>query len=328
MTAPQLHLAAASVRDEWDEFARNFMQTPRTEYESAARFETKDVTLIAADSYALSATRYDPLTPARARLIVAGATGVSQRFYRRFARYAAARGFATLTLDYRGIGGSAPASLEGFKLNYFDWGRLDLAAAVEAMSDDALPLYMIGHSYGGHAFGMLPNHEKVAKFYAFGTGSGWAGWMPRLERMRVAALWHVVGPILVLSKGYLAWSLLRMGEDLPVSFYEQWKHWCRYPNYFLGDPAMQHVVRRFADVRAPIMAANATDDRWSPPASRDAFMVGYRNAPLQTNDIDPRQVGMREIGHLGYFRAHARPLWEAALNWLETPLLPTAGVHA
>lgn len=316
----QILAARGSAHDEWHEFAQRFVAPLHGAREYAApAVEVKDVTLVTADSYALGATRYDPLTPPRARLIVAGATGVPQRFYRRFAQYAAARGYATLTLDYRGIGRSAPASLKAFEPSYFDWGRFDLAAAVDTMSIGRLPLYVVAHSSGGHAFGLLPNHNKVAKLYTFGTGAGWHGWMPRWERVKVLAMWHVLGPLLTAWKGYLAWSLLRMGEDLPLSLYQQWKRWCRYPNYFFGDPLVQHMVRGFERVRTPILAANAIDDRWSPPRSRDAFMAGYRNAPVQTHDIDPRQWGLSRIGHMGYFRAYAPPLWDAALRWFETP---------
>ena len=65
-----------------------------------------------------------------------------------------------------------------------------------------------------------------------------------------------------------------------------------------------------------MMAANAIDDRWAPPASRDAFMPGYRNAVRHTLDIDPSLIGMRSIGHMGYFKADAIPLWRSALDWL------------
>ena len=69
-------------------------------------------------------------------------------------------------------------------------------------------------------------------------------------------------------------------------------------------------------MQAPLMAANSIDDRWSPPRSRDAFLMGYRNAERQTLDIDPARIGLRELGHMGYFRSHAVPLWESALGWL------------
>jgi predicted alpha/beta hydrolase len=147
------------------------------------------------------------------------------------------------------------------------------------MSDPAVPLFMVGHSFGGHAFGVLPNHARVARFYTFATGAGWHGWMPRGERARVLLLWHALGPLVVRTFGYLAWSRLGMGEDLPLGVYRDWKRWCRFPRYFFDDPAMGHVAAQFAQVTTPIVAATAIDDRWAPPASRDAFMAGYRGTP-------------------------------------------------
>lgn len=284
--------------------------------ERQPRRESQWVTLSAADGYPITAIRYPSRAPARAHLIVAGAVGVPQRFYRRFAEYTASIGCSTMTFDYRGIGLSAPTTLEGFEMDYFDWGRLDLAAAVEAMSVPNLPLYIVGHSFGGHAFGLLPNYERVTAFYTFGTGAGWHGWMPPLERAKVLAIAELVGPALTRWKGYLPLNVLGLGEDLPLGFYERWKHWCHSPNYFFGDLAVRHVTQSFDRIRAPLMAANATDDHWSPPKSRDAFIAGYRNAVRHTIDLDPAAVGLRWIGHNGYFKQSARPLWEAALQWL------------
>ncbi len=288
-------------------------QRPATPSQPAGN---RRVTLRAADGVAITAICYDPPGPVRAHLIVAGAIGVPQSFYRKFATFAAGRGLATMTLDYRGIGLSRPASLRGFHAGYLDWGRLDLAAAVTAMDAEDVPLYMVGHSYAGHAFGMLPNHERVKRFMTFGTGSGWHGWMSGRERARVLLLWHLVGPLLTLGSGYLPWSRLGMGEDLPLQFYREWKRWCRFPNHFFGDPNMHELQLAFARVRTPILAANAKDDRWSPPVSRDAFMAGYATAPVATWDIDVAAGDTAGIGHMGFFRATALPLWEAALDWL------------
>jgi predicted alpha/beta hydrolase len=271
--------------------------------------------LAATDGYRLAAMRFHPPGEPVADLVVAGATGVPQRLYRRFAEHAAARGFRTLTLDYRGIGASKPATLRGFRMDYLDWARLDLAAAVEAAVDARRPAFMVGHSFGGHAFGLLPNHDRIARFWTFATGAGWHGWMPPLERLRVQAMWKVGGPLLTRWKGYLAWSLLGMGEDLPLGVYRQWRRWCGFPRYFFDDPEMAGIEAPFARVRTPIVAANALDDAWAPPRSRDAFMAGYRNADWHGLDIDPRAVGAGAIGHMGYFRPQAARLWDDALDW-------------
>jgi predicted alpha/beta hydrolase len=181
---------------------------------------------------------------------------------------------------------------------------------------------MVGHSYGGHAFGLLPGHERIERFATFATGAGWHGWMPPAERLRVIFLWRVLGPLVVRAKGYLAWSLLGMGEDLPRDVFYQWRRWCQQPNYFFGDPDLPWLAEQFAQVRTPIRAINASDDKWAPPASRDAFMAGYRGAPVEAVTIAPSSIGMTEIGHMNYFRPQAVALWRETLDWL------TAGTTA
>ncbi|MFA9217207.1 MAG: alpha/beta fold hydrolase [Sphingomonadaceae bacterium] len=282
------------------------------------RQQPHDLTLHAADGYPLAATLYPAAGTPCGHLVIGNATGVPQGYYRRFAEFAAERGYRVLTLDYRGIGRSAPATLKGFKMDYLDWGRLDLAAAVDhlhASRSDQLPLFGIGHSYGGHALGLLPNSDKLSGYYTFATGAGWHGWMPPLERLRVWLMWHLIGPLLTRYHGYLAWSRLGMGEDLPLDVFRQWKGWCQYPRYFFDDPAMRGIHASFDRVRMPIVAVNTLDDLWARPASRDAFMAGYRNADVTAITIDSQRAGLGAIGHMGYFKPKAAPLWEEALAW-------------
>jgi predicted alpha/beta hydrolase len=273
------------------------------------------VELATADGHRIVAMRYRPIAR-KARLVVAGDIGVPQGFYRRFAQFAAREGYDTMTLDYRGIGLSAPPSLEGFRMDYFDWARYDLTAAISASYSRQVPLYVVGHAFGGHAFGLLPNHRLVTAFYTFGTGAGWHGWMSLATSLKVQFMWRVLGPLLS-RKGYLEWSLLGLGEDLPKDVYEKMKKWSANPRYFFDDPAVAHIVRRFARVRAPLMAANSIDDSLAPPVSRDAFIAGYANAQREVLDIDPARLGLSQIGHLGYFRPAAVRLWKSALAWLD-----------
>lgn len=279
--------------------------------------EPQVVTLSASDGYVLGGCLYPAQDVLQARIVVAGATAVPQGFYRRFAQFAAAHGFEVLTFDYRGIGRSRPRSLRGFRMELLDWARQDLAAAVDFMARGAAPLYVAGHSFGGHAFGLLPNHKKVSGFYVFGTGAGWHGYMPTAERLRVLAMWKVILPLLTWWKGYCPWKMLGLGEDLPTDAYRQWRHWCQFPHYFFDDPAMRGIEESYAAVTTPIVAANALDDLWATPRSRDAFIHAYCNAPLQRRDLDPRQLG-GQVGHMGYFRQAAEPYWDAMLEWFAT----------
>jgi predicted alpha/beta hydrolase len=112
-----------------------------------------------------------------------------------------------------------------------------------------------------------------------------------------------------------------LGEDLPLDVYREWRHWCQFPRYFFDDPDLPGLADEFARVTIPIVAANATDDAWAPAASRDAFMAGYRSASVRAVDIDPAAFGLPGIGHMGYFRANAEPLWRQVIDWFDEGLV-------
>jgi predicted alpha/beta hydrolase len=280
---------------------------------------TANVQLTTQDNTTITAMQYACVKP-RAQIVLAGATGVPQGFYKRYALAANKAGFNILTLDYRGVGQSKPQSLKGYKMDYLDWGAQDLAAAVDHASSYTHPIFVVGHSYGGHAIGLLPNYAKIEAAYVFGTGAGWSGWMPPLERVKVNIMWKLIAPLFVKKYGYLAWSKLGMGEDLPKDVYRQWKHWCQFPHYFFDDPSMAHIHEQYAAFNKPIIAANATDDKWAQPRSRDAFFKGYSGAEVTSVDIHPSKVGMKVIDHMGYFKKEAGLIWEDTFDWINQTL--------
>ena len=268
----------------------------------------------ASDGYLLIGTLYTPEHGIKANIVLASATGVPQAFYRRFAEYATQFGYQVLTFDYRGVAQSAPKRLKGFKMSYLDWGTLDLAAAIDFLAQDPIPLFMVGHSYGGQALGLAPNHAKVTAMYCFGTGAGWHGYMPFKEKMKVQVIWNIIFPPMVAVTGYLPWSKLNMGADLPIGVYQQWRKWCKNPTYFFADPEQHALIAQYAQVKTPIYAVSALDDDWALPNSRHAFMQHYRQAPMQFINISASDYGLKEIGHIGYFRKGSEKIWDEILH--------------
>ena len=200
--------------------------------------EIRSVSFPASDGYLLTGTCYTP-SQIKAQLLVACATGVPQAFYRRFAEYMIQYQYQVLCFDYRGVAKSAPKRLKGFQMSYLDWGKLDLAGAIAYFKREQMPLFMVGHSYGGQALGLAPNHAQVTALYCFGTGAGWHGYMPLKEKIKVQFVWNLIFPPMVALAGYLPWSKLNMGADLPLGVYQEWRKWCKNPTYFFGDPAQQ-----------------------------------------------------------------------------------------
>lgn len=277
-------------------------------------FQILEITAL--DGFKISGRKFSP-AEVKGRIVVASATGVPQGFYQNFAQRAVSRGFEVITFDYRGIGESAPKSLRGFQVDYRDWARLDIAGVLQSQPDD-LGIHLVGHSYGGHAFGILPDLSRVKSLHTFATGAGWHGWMPKSEQIRVKFLWNVIGPIITRSSGYLAWKRFGLGENLPLGIYRQWKYWCSFPNYWFDDPtAGLQMQSSFARVQVPITAFNAIDDKWATPASRDAFMKHYINSDLKLIDLNPAELQLKSIGHMGYFRRGSEALWDRVLDDIE-----------
>ena len=108
--------------------------------------QQRRVTISTRDGQLLEGVQYDPVSGAKAAILINAGTGIPQYFYASFAAYLASRGFGVLTYDYRGIGASAPRSLRGYEATKVDWGRLDFTAAFSRLEREypEVPHYVFG----------------------------------------------------------------------------------------------------------------------------------------------------------------------------------------
>lgn len=262
-------------------------------------YDVKKITV--SDGYQITARVYGNLEDGKPLLLIAGATAVPQRYYRQFSLHMQSKGFNIVTFDYRGIAESKYGPLKGFKADILDWAKKDLAGMLKWVLQYQKP-YVVGHSLGGHAFGQLPDANDTLGLCTFGSGAGWHGHMPAPEMVKVWVLWNVLGPVLSTIYGYLPTKMVGIGENLPMGVYKQWRHWCRYPNYWFGDPKVG-FADSFSRVSVPICSVNSIDDKWAPLKSVKAFMQYYSGADLQYIEINPKEYGLKHIGHMGYFHA-------------------------
>jgi predicted alpha/beta hydrolase len=245
------------------------------------------------------------------------ATGVPQEYYGKFAAFLAERGFSVLTLDYRGIGRSLHSELRDVKATMRDWARLDGAAALDFLEKELPPggkLLVVGHSFGGQALGLLPRFQRVAAALVVGSQSGyWRKW-PLLGRAWMWPATHVVLPSVARLLGYFPMSRFGLGEDLPAGVAIEWARWCRDPAYLVGALGVQADYAKFS---APLRAYAITDDRFAPPSAVAALLELYPAARSELRRVAPRDLGVRSIGHFGFFReGFLDSLWREAGDWL------------
>lgn len=272
------------------------------------------IELIAPDGVAIAAALFRPAGEPRAGVLIAPAMGVPQLFYAPFADWLAGQGYTVLTLDYRGIGKSRPASLRGFRADVLDWARLDCGAALARLRAESrdLPLYWIGHSLGGQIFPWVPGREAVARMITVATGSGyWKENAPRLRRF-VWALWYLAVPLTLPLFGYFPGRLLRMIGDLPRGAMAQWRRWCLHPEYAAGvEPGAREL---YASVTTPISSISLTDDDYMSARNVESIHSFYTGSTRRMIRIDPAAAGEKAIGHFNFFRPRfEQTLWRPFL---------------
>ena len=287
-----------------------------------------DITVPAADGYKLGATLFLPRGTRHHAVLISSATAVPRKIYRGFAGYLARRGFAVLTYDYRGIGGSRgvalegynkPKSLVGFNATMTDWATLDIAAAVRWMREryNTLPLTYVGHSFGGQTLGLLPNNGEIPRALLIAAQLGYWKLMASPERYRVYAMLNFVGPPLTRLFGYApGWT--GIGEDLPKGVFLQWARWVNSPRYLFDDPTVTGLAN-FAKYKGAMRAICMTDDPWATRPAVERLCAAYSSITPEILSVSPRELGVPRIGHLGFFRSeHRDTLWRGAAEWLES----------
>ncbi|VVD76621.1 alpha/beta hydrolase [Pandoraea iniqua] len=274
----------------------------------------------AVDGYSLGAHAwYPPTLPARGVVLVHPATAVPERLYFAFAQYVAKRGLIAITYSYRGIDGSRPSRLRGFRARMRDWADLDVEGVTRWAHQQypSLPLYAVGHSFGGHAIGLCESTNLLRAAVQVASHAGSMRVVTNLrERRRITLLMHWIGPPLTRAMGYMPGSRLGLGEDLPAGVFLEWSGWTRLENYFFDDPTL-HAEDRFARVRTPILAMGFDDDLWATPTGIEALVSRLRNATVVRRSIAAIRSDTGMIGHMGYFRQRAGAfLWPETIDWL------------
>ena len=279
----------------------------------------ESVSLCCSDGQLLAAQLWRPAGAERGAVIISSATGVLSRYYARYASFLAEHGYAALTYDFRGIGGSRPACLRTMKMRWRDWGEYDFDAAVRWMRqrDPRGLLVAVGHSAGGFMPGFAAAASQVDRY--LNVAGQYAYWRDYAagRRLQMYARWHLLMPAVTRLLGYFPGRRFGWLEDLPAGVALEWsRRGARLEDSY---PRDEHALlfSRFAAIRAPILAVSTSDDEFATPAAMRRGLGYYRNSPRQRVQLDPRALGFAHIGHFGLFHdRHRDGFWRESLEWI------------
>lgn len=289
----------------------------------------------ATDGFELAGTLHGETTTAQGAVLIAPAMGVAQNYYTEFAQWLSRQGLLVLCFDYRGMGASRPSthaqSLRGFEADILTWAQRDAAAALawlRAQLPEEKPIHWVGHSLGGQILGLLPNRALVQRAVTVASGSGyWRENSPQLKRM-VWWLWYVLVPVTLPLAGYFPGKRFRKVGDLPRGVMQQWRRWCLSPHYMMGeggDALRQH----YGALDTPMLSLSFTDDEFMSGRNIESLHSFYSGAPRTMQRFAPADLGVRRIGHFGFFRPQFQgTLWTRLTTWLEPNLTTTTETAA
>lgn len=303
--------------------------------------QAQTTALRCSDGRLLAATWFEPPRgqPVRAVAVIGSATAVPASYYRHFAQWMAARGYAVLSFDYRGIAASRQALQPGEDVRLRDWARVDMAAALHAADrrrqieqsrqGREVGLLWVGHSLGGNAIGLVPGfEEKVDAVLGVAAQVAYLGHWSGFAKLQAWIFFHWMLPGLVRMLGHAPGRVLGpRAEDLPAAAALEWAAWGRTPGFLFGDASLERE-RSYHRFTGPVHLWNITDDHlFGPAAAVDALAAQFQSAQVQRHTLAPQDLGVKRIEHFGPFRRDlGSQLWPRLLAPIEavTPRLAAA----
>src|SRR6516162_1820546 len=215
---------------------------------------------------------------------------------------------------------SASTALPASSASFISSSPPTVPAALESLIQryPQLPLATLGHSVGGQLIGCMPNQARARAHVMIATSTGY--WRRQRVPFRYQTLlfWKLYGPLMLRRLGYLPRGVVWSGEPLPPGVFLQWRQWCLSAAAFGSALDEDLSDAGFAAVRTPLLSWGFTDDPIATPAAVAALLKSYANATIERRWTAPAEVGVRAIGHHGFFaEQHRESLWRAALDWID-----------
>ena len=273
------------------------------------------LTLTTKDNHHLTIYQFQPATQVKAEIIIAAAMGTAQSYYAPLAKWLSEQGYKVTTFDYRGMGESQHHALKHYDNDILDWARIDCSLVLDYVMNHSQDraVYWIGHSLGGQVFPLVERIDEVNKVITIASGTGyWKHNAPQL-RKKVWWFWFILVPVLLRVYGYFPGKKMGMVGNLPKPVMAQWRRWCMHPEYCVG-VENQEIAEKFDRLALPVRSFALTDDEMLSVLNIEALFALFGSEDKQLTQINPKDLGIKRVGHLGFFRSDfSNNLWKDVL---------------
>ncbi|WP_338764695.1 alpha/beta hydrolase [Bernardetia sp. ABR2-2B] len=253
-------------------------------------------------------------------IMINPATAVKQSLYASFAKFIASHNYIVVTFDYQGIGLSRNKKITDYKTTLHQYSQ-DAKAVFDYLTKKyEQNILIIGHSVGSSFIGFSKSNtsKKLIGAYCICMQSGYKGYAPsKKTKTKLNLLYYGIIPILTILKGYLPAKSLKLGEDLPKEVAREFAQWGKNKRYNLDFIEQNPSYNHFESLSFPMHLVNFSDDEWSTKDSIDDVANLFSNCKIEREYINPQEVGIKKIGHMGFFSPRCKQtLWASSLKWI------------
>ena len=278
----------------------------------------ENVRVKCSDDFELVATLYRPEKIAGA-IMIAPATGIKKEFYYSFAAFLAAHNYGVICFDNRGIGASIKGSINEVDASLVNWGRLDMSAVLERLMSEFpnQKYHLVGHSAGGQLVGLMHNAGRLSSMFNFACSSGCIRNMPFPFKFSAHFFLGFFISVSNFLFGRTQSQWVGMGEPLPRKVAQQWQKWCYGKGYVeteFGDEVKTHW---YDDLVVDSLWVYATDDPIANLKNVKDMIRVFPKIKSKIVKLEPKELGKKQIGHMGFFRSKNKELWSMALEWFK-----------
>ena len=280
---------------------------------------TSPVRITTDDGARLAVTVVEPAGPPLGLVVAGHAMFVCGRTLRLIARALADRGFLVWALDFRGHGLSQ-ADDPRTDWSYDDIVLSDIPVALRAAEAVGLPVFLLGHSLGGHAgLAALAADPtlRVAGVVALGANV----WMPRFaedaiahaKSLAIVTAWTA----LTRAVGYFPVRRLGLGtDDEAASYVRQLARTARSDRWASLDGSIDYLVA-LSQLRVPVLSVSSRGDTWMcRPEAAQRFMA-FVGGPVTHRVVGDGEGEASDIDHMGLvLDRRMEPVWAEVGSWL------------
>lgn len=237
--------------------------------------------------------RYFHTRDARANLVLMAALGISARFYVPLAEALHDIGLNVLLVEQRGHGDSALRPSRRVDFGFREAIMEDVPAVMAWLQTHApgLPLYLMGHSLGGHyaaiTAGRFP--EQVAGVIVAACGSPWTDGFSGATRRQLKLLLKII-PLCNLGLGYYPGDKIGFGGRESRTLMRDWAALAT-TNRYQAIGVDEDLEAGIAGFTGPVLSLRMADDAYAPEAAMAAVTDKFLRAPVSKHVVTAEQIG-------------------------------------